>query len=140
MADSTITVTREIHADRERIWAAMTDPDLVSDWMMGAKVQSDWEPGSDVTWSGEYNGQSFEDRGEVLEIDHARRLMHTHFSPMSGAEDVPESYHRVEWTLEDKGESTELTLQMPVESDEQGEEFESNWASMLDSLKAVAER
>ncbi len=58
---------------------------------------------------------------------------------MSGAEDTPDNYHRVEWTLE-SGESTELTLETPVESEEQGEEFESTWGSMLDSLKTVAER
>lgn len=139
MTSSTITVTREIHADRERVWTAMTDPDLVKEWMMGATVRSDWKPGSDITWSGEYNGQSFEDRGEIIEIDPATQLVHTHFSPMSGAEDVPENYHRVEWRLDGKGESTELTLQMPVESEEQGEEFESNWGAMLDSLKTVAE-
>jgi uncharacterized protein YndB with AHSA1/START domain len=140
MTSSNITVKREIDADRERVWTAMTDPDLVSDWMMGAKVCSDWTPGGDITWSGEYQGQSFEDRGNIIEIEHAKRLVHTHYSPMSGADDVPENHHRVEWNLEDNGESTELTLEMPVESDEQGEEFERNWGTMLDSLKAVAER
>jgi len=140
MAGSTITVTRKINADRERVWTAMTDPDLVSDWMMGARVRSDWRPGSEITWSGEYKSQSFEDRGEIIEIDHGKRLVHTHFSPMSGADDVPENYHRVEWRLEDEGKSISLTLEMPVESDEQGEEFESNWGMMLDSLKDVAER
>lgn len=140
MTDSKITVTRDIHADRERVWMAMTDPDLVSEWMMGARVESDWKPGSEITWSGEYNGQSFEDRGEIIEIDHAKRLVHTHFSPMSGAEDVPENYHRVDWSLDEDGESTDLTLEMPVDSEEQAEEFESNWGAMLDSLKDVAER
>ena len=140
MSGSTITVARQINADRERVWTAMTDPELVSEWMMGARVQSDWNPGSEITWSGDYNGQSFEDRGEIIEIDRPTKLVHTHFSPMSGAEDVPENYHRVEWRLEDDGESTELTLEMPVESEEQGKEFESNWGTMLDSLKDVAER
>ena len=140
MTTSTITVTRDIQADRERVWTAMTDPDLVSEWMMGARVRSDWKPGGEITWSGEYNGRPFEDRGEIVEIDQAKRLVHTHFSPMSGAEDVPENHHRVEWSLVDKGETTELTLEMPVESEEQGEEFERNWGTMLDSLKRVAER
>ena len=140
MTGSTITVARQINADRERVWTAMTDPKLVSEWMMGARVQSDWNPGSEITWSGDYNGRSFEDRGEIVEIDRPKRLVHTHFSPMSGAEDVPENYHRVEWRLEDNGESTGLTLEMPVESEEQGKEFESNWGTMLDSLKDVAER
>ena len=140
MTGTTITVTRNIDADRQRVWTAMTAPDLVSEWMMGARVQSEWKPGSEITWSGDFNGQSFEDRGEIVEIDSPKRLVHTHFSPMSGAEDVPSNYHRVEWRLEDNGESTELTLEMPVDSEEQGKEFEKNWGTMLDSLKEVAER
>ena len=140
MTGSRITVTRKINADRERVWTAMTDPDLVSHWMMGARLRSDWRPGSEITWSGEYKGQAFEDRGEIIEIDHGKRLVHTHFSPMSGADDVPENYHRVEWRLEGEGNTTALTLEMPVESEEQGEEFESSWGIMLDSLKDVAER
>ena len=46
MTGSTITVTRRINADSERVWTAMTDTDLVSEWMMGARVRSDWQPGS----------------------------------------------------------------------------------------------
>jgi uncharacterized protein YndB with AHSA1/START domain len=140
MTGSTITVTRRINADSERVWIAMTDADLVSEWMMGARVRSDWQPGGEITWAGEYKGQSFEDRGEIVEIDRPRRLVHTHFSPMSGAEDVPANYHRVEWRLDDNGGTTELTLEMPVDSEEQGKEFEKNWGTMLDSLKDVAER
>ena len=140
MTGSTITVTRRINADSERVWTAITDTDLVREWMMGASVRSDWRPGSEITWSGKYNGQSFEDRGEIVAIDRPRRLVHTHFSPMSGVEDVPANYHRVEWRLDGNGETTQLTLEMPVESEEQGMEFEKNWGTMLDSLKKVAER
>lgn len=140
MTHSTITITRLVHADRPTVWDVLTAPELVSQWIMGAKVQSDWQPGSAITWSGQYNGQAFEDRGEILEIDHEKRLVHSHYSPMSGADDVPASYHRVEWNLTDQGDSTELTLKMPVDSDEQAAEFEQNWGAMLDSLKHVAER
>jgi uncharacterized protein YndB with AHSA1/START domain len=138
MSKSSITVSRSIKADPERVWAALTEPDLVKDWMMGATVASDWQRGSQITWSGEYNGQSFQDKGEILEIDHAERLVHTHYSPMSGADDVPENYHRVEWTLRPRGDSTELTLEMPVDSDEEAEEFEKNWGMMLDGLASTA--
>ena len=58
MTGTTITVTRNIDADRQSVWTAMTAPDLVSEWMMGARVQSEWKPGSQITWSGDYNGQS----------------------------------------------------------------------------------
>ena len=137
--NSARAISRGIQADPERVWNAMTDPDLVSEWMM-EQPWSDSNPGSSITWSGEYDGRTFEDRGEIVDIDHTKRLVHTHFSPMSGAEDVPENYHQVEWSLVDRGDSTDLTLKMPIDSDVQAEEFKSNWETMLDALKEVAER
>src|SRR3712207_7239681 len=49
-----------------------------------------WRPGSPITWSGEWQGHAFEDKGEVLEVEPPHRLVVTHFSPMSGQQDVPE--------------------------------------------------
>jgi protein-S-isoprenylcysteine O-methyltransferase Ste14/uncharacterized protein YndB with AHSA1/START domain len=140
MPDHDVTVTRTVHADADRVWAALTQPDLVKQWMMGAEIESTWEPGALITWSGEYNGQTYEDKGEILEIDAGKRLVHTHFSPMSGAEDRPENYHRLSWDLAEDNGSTKLTLtQSGASSAEQAEQFEANWRNMLDSLREVAE-
>jgi hypothetical protein len=33
--------------------------------MFGATVETDWRPGSAITWSGEYNGQRYRDKGQT---------------------------------------------------------------------------
>ena len=54
MAEHDATVTRTIHADADRVWKVSTDSDLMSEWMMRARVESTWQPGASITWSGEF--------------------------------------------------------------------------------------
>lgn len=141
MADNDVTVSRTIHASTQRVWTALTTPELVREWMMGAAVESTWQPGATVTWTGEYNGKRYQDKGEVLEVEEGRRLVHTHFSAMSGAKDVPANYHRVSWRLQPNGDSTTLTLtQSGASSAKEAEQFKSGWRTMLDQLRDVAEK
>lgn len=69
--------------------------------------------------------------------DPERRLKVTHFSPMSGQEDVPDNYHTLTYVLEDRGVTTHISLSHA--SEEQAEQFKANWQAMLDTLKEIVE-
>jgi uncharacterized protein YndB with AHSA1/START domain len=130
----------EISASPQQVWDALTDPEAISRFMFGAKVDTDWEEGSPITWSGEYDGSPFQDKGEILEVAPNRRLRMTHFSPLSGEDDVPESYHTLDYRLAGHGETTTLTLdQDGNDSAEQAEQFAANWQAMLDQVKEYVE-
>ena len=83
----------DIDAPRSKVWRALMDPEQIRKYMFGSRVETDWEPGSRITWTGEYEGKWYEDKGEILEVVPNRRLKVTHFSPLSGEEDAPENYH-----------------------------------------------
>jgi uncharacterized protein YndB with AHSA1/START domain len=122
------------------VWQALTDPDRVSRWMAGTEVSTDWQVGSPITWRGEMNGTPYEDKGEVLVADEPTRLSMTHYSPLMGQPDEPQSYHTVEYVLEPRGDGTAVELsQDGNDSAEQAEQFSATWQSMLDELKATAE-
>jgi hypothetical protein len=64
----------------------------------------------------------------------------THYSPLTGDEDVPENYHTVRYELAPSGEGTAVRLtQDGCDSEEQAEQFSQNWQGMLDGLRKVAE-
>jgi len=110
MTDHVAHAETEISASPQQVWDAMTDPEAISRFMFGSKVETDWEEGSPITWSGEYDGRPFQDKGEILEVVENQRLRMTHFSPLSGKDDVPENHHTLDYRLEDRGGSTRLTL------------------------------
>src|SRR6478735_1440553 len=88
-----------VEAHPSQVWRALTDPEQVRSWMAGTTLATDWQLGSPITWQGEMNGRPYEDKGEVLEFDAPSRLSMTHFSPLMGQEDRPESYHTLTYTL-----------------------------------------
>ncbi|MGY2876746.1 uncharacterized protein YndB with AHSA1/START domain [Marmoricola sp. URHA0025 HA25] len=139
MSGQTVTATVEISASPGQVWHAMTDPDLISEYFFGTRVETTWEPGSPITWTGEYDGRSYQDKGEVLEVEPEERLVVTHFSPMSGQDDVPENYHRLTYDVANTGDSTTVTLAQDNTPPESVEEFTANWQTMLNNLKELVE-
>jgi uncharacterized protein YndB with AHSA1/START domain len=140
MAGFEATAQTDVAAPPARVWTALTDPAQIATYMQGSKVTTTWEVGSPITWDGEYDGRSYQDKGEVLTYDEPRVLSVTHYSPMMGQPDEPENYHTLVYTLTPEGERTRLELtQDGNESQEQADQFSQNWQGMLDGLKAQVE-
>jgi uncharacterized protein YndB with AHSA1/START domain len=134
------TVETDVEAPASRVWDALTDPDVIERYMFGARVVTDWKPGSSIVWKGEYEGKPFEDKGEVLEVVPERRLKVTHFSPLSGKDDVPENYHTVTYELDSHNGTTHVSLSQDNNpSAEAAEHSRANWEKMLSGLKATVE-
>jgi len=140
MADYLATAETEISASPAQVWAALTDPALIRRYMFGTLVETDWQPGSPILWKGEYEGRAYEDKGEIVEIEPQRRLKVTHFSPLSGQEDLPENYHTLLYELTPGGGTTYLSLSQDKNTSEaEAEHSKSMWAMMLAGLKEVVE-
>jgi uncharacterized protein YndB with AHSA1/START domain len=131
----------QIDATPARVWSALTDPAEIEQYMFGSEVLTDWEPGGRIVWRGKYAGTSYEDHGEILEFEPESRLVVTHFSPLSGEEDVPENYHVLAYEVEEVDGETRVRLtQDNNTSPEAAENSRANWEKMLATLKSVVER
>ena len=95
------TSTILIDAPTSQVWSVITDPESIQEFMFGTTVVTDWTVGSPINWRGEWKGKAYEDKGVILAVEPGKRLVHTHFSPLSGQADVPENYHTLTWTLEE---------------------------------------
>jgi len=135
---STTTVT--FKAPIEKVWQGLTDATMVKQYFFGTTLKSDFKVGSRITFSGEWNGQKYEDGGEILEIDAPRVLKYTYWSSMSGTEDKPENYNDITYRLvEEDGITTLVVTQEGVKNQEAAEHSESNWMSVFDGLKKMIE-
>jgi uncharacterized protein YndB with AHSA1/START domain len=131
----------QVDASPARVWSALTDPAEIEQYMFGSEVATDWEPGSPIVWKGEYEGKSYEDHGEIVEVEPERRLVMTHFSPLGGDEDAPENYHTLTYELDDADGKTRVRLSQDNNATpEAAEHARANWAAMLEALKSVVER
>jgi uncharacterized protein YndB with AHSA1/START domain len=138
--DYVATAEIEIDAPAERVWSALTDPEQIKQYMFGSQVVTDWKQGSRIVWKGEYEGRTYEDKGEIVEIEPARRLKVTHFSPLSGQEDVPENYHTVLYELEERDGATQVSLTQDNNANEEAADHSrANWEKMLAGLKQFVE-
>ena len=134
------TAEIDVDAPPDKVWAALIDPEQIKKYMFGSQVVTDWKQGSPIVWKGEYEGKRYEDKGEIVEIEPERRLKVTHFSPLSGRDDVPENYHSVLYELEERGGKTHLSLSQDNNtSEEAAEHSRTNWEKMLTALKQVVE-
>jgi len=125
-----------IDAPREKVWDALVNPLVIKQYMFGTEVESAWEVGSPIVWKGEWQGKPYEDKGVILQLETARRIQYSHFSPLSGHPDVPENYHTVTVELSDDGALTLVELSQDNNSSEEArEQSRTNWKQMLGALK-----
>lgn len=125
-----------IDASVSEVWDALVNPSKIKNYMFGTNVTSDWQEGSEITWEGEWEGKSYKDKGKILQLKPEKTLQYSHFSPLAGLPDIPESYHTVTITLIDKGTQTFLTLSQDNNPNEEAHDHSlKNWQMMLSSLK-----
>ena len=129
-----------VEAPAGKVWDALTHPELIEKYMMGAKVSSDWKEGSEIRWKGEFKGKPYEDKGKILALKPGKTFTYTHFSPMAGKPDAPENYHTVSINLTEKEKSTLVSLTQDNNgSENEKQESEKTWGMMLDALKKLVE-
>jgi uncharacterized protein YndB with AHSA1/START domain len=136
LAKSSIT----IDAPAKAVWNALVDPQAITQYMFGAQVITDWKPGSPIVWKGEWQGKRFEDKGEILEVEPEELLEYSHYSPLSGAPDLPENRHTVTFYLTSDGEHTRVDLNQDKNaSEKERAHSQSNWDTVLAGLKEYVE-
>lgn len=142
MSNSFVAKTQiTIDAPADAVWQALTDPAKVKQYMHGTNMETDWQVGSPVTWTGEWKGESYEDKGEVLAVEPERLLRMSHWSPMGGTEDKPENYHTVTYELAEQDGKTVLPLSQDnnASQEEADSMAKNNWGPVLEGIKTVAE-
>lgn len=126
----------EVDASAEKVWSTITEH--ASEVSFGATVESDWTAGSPVVWRGEWEGTSFEDRGEVVEAIAPHRLVLTHASGSAEPDAAP---HLLTYELSAGGAGTHVEFWQDGNATEAAaSESEGNWRQHLAAVKERAER
>ncbi len=121
----------------ERLWEAITDPEIRSKYNFGARVTSDWTPGSRFEM-GAPKAPGLLGEGENLEVDPPRRLVQSMVALWS--DDVrSEGTSRITWEIEPVGDSCRLTVTHDQLREDANEELYGGWPMILSGLKTWLE-
>jgi uncharacterized protein YndB with AHSA1/START domain len=126
-----------IRTTPERLWEAITDPQIRAKYNFGAGAHSDWQVGSRIELTAENAPGPLGD-GEVLEVDPPRRLVHTMTALWS--DDVrAEGASRVTWEIEPIQDSCRLTVVHDQLREGAHPEIYGGWPMILSGLKTWLE-
>ena len=118
----------KLKASPQKVWKAITEPEIVKQWQYGSQLTTDWKVGSDIRFRSEWEGQVFEQWGTVLQFDPHEKLRYSLFAPRPDLEGKPENYFEMEYQLTGDENGTELKIIQKDNrpgakpEDEQGEE------------------
>jgi len=120
----------------ERLWEAITSPELRSRYTFGVGVTSDWTPGSRYEGSHPRGGLLMD--GENLEVEPPRRLVQSYNARWS--DDVTaEGTSRVTWEIEPVGDSCRLRVVHDQLREGGNDEIWGGWPMILSGLKTLLE-
>jgi uncharacterized protein YndB with AHSA1/START domain len=128
-----------IRTTPEKLWAALTDAELMQQYWFGCHCESDWRPGS--PWKLVFDDGRVADSGEILEADPPRLLVikwKNDWSPEFSAE----GYSRCVMEIEPAGEAVKLTIVHSM--DKANAQFiergvSGGWPKILSNLKSLLE-
>ena len=119
----------------ERLWEAITDPEMRSTYSFGVQVRSDWTPGSRYEAS-HPKAPGLLMEGENLEVDPPRRLVQS-FRALWGADVKREGLSRVTWEIQPVGDSCGLTVTHGELREGANDELYGGWPVILSGLKTL---
>ena len=134
------TTTISIHATAAEVWQALINPEIIKQYMYGTETKTDWVLGSPITFSGEYDGKSYIDKGTILAVNPERVLSYSYWSSLSATEDFEDNYAHITYHLSPFDEETILVItQDNLEDDEEVVKAEENWMKVSHIIKSVVE-
>jgi len=126
-----------IKTSPERLWEAITRPELRRKYNFGVGVESDWSPGSRYrALTPAAPGPLWE--GENLEVDPPRRLVQS-YDALWGEDVKRERTSRVTWEIEPIGDSCRLTVTHDQLREGANPQLYGGWPMILSGLKTLLE-
>lgn len=139
--DLVVSKTIKINTGAETIWQVLTLPEKIKLFLYGTNTSTDWKVGSTIKFEGEYQGNIYKDKGNVLKNIENKELQYNYWSTMSGTEDKLDNYSIITYSINQLDEtSSEFTWTQKGFGSEAGyEHTENTLFSMLEKIKELAE-
>ncbi len=131
----------EINAKAENVWETLTNPEKIKIYLFGTETITDWKVGSTIIFQGNYNGQQYKDKGNVIKSLENKVLSYNYWSGFSGLEDKLENYSLVTYKIETISiNKVKFTWTQKGFANKDGQcHTEQGLKTMLEQIKKLAE-
>lgn len=136
-----LSASIDINAPIEKVWFALTDKEMIKQYFWGTEINTDWEKGSPISFTGSWEGTTYMDKGFILEIEKEKIFRHSYWSSFWGADSNPEDFSIITYKLSTNGSQTTLSVTQEGFKDEPSREHSvGNWKGILDNIKNLVEQ
>ena len=129
-----------LKAPVQKVWDALTKPELVKKWQYGSDLVTDWKVEGDIRFRTEWQGKVFEQWGKILHVLPNKKIMYSLFAPRPDLEDKPENYFVMSYILSE--ENGKVKLEIIQEDNRPGakqESLQGDENPVLKNLKDLVE-
>ena len=131
----------EINASSHGIWEALVEPEIAKEYFFRAEMVTDWKVGSPITFKGEFNGNKYEEKGVVLNVEPNTQLQYSHWSNFDGPSDEPENYRTWTFDITEKAPTTKLSItEDNIPTKKQRSRSDDFWNEVLLKIKRLVEK
>lgn len=127
------------NAPKEKVWEALTNPEIVKQYFFGTHLVTEWVPGKEIRFEGEWEGKSYTDKGVVQEYQANHHLAYTYLSNWANLDDKPENYLYIRYEVADAEGGTLLTITQSNYDEERMKHSEGNWTSLMEAMRKLVE-
>lgn len=128
-----------VHAPINKVWEALTNPEIVKQYFFGSEMVTTWEIGSPILFRGQWEGQEYCDKGEVLEYFPLDKLAFSYLSSWSNKEDLPENYLWVGYEVKEQDRGTLLSISQSNYTEALADHSKDNWRQVVEAMKKILE-
>lgn len=134
------TTAININASAATVWQVLTA--RMHQWLMDKEVvvDTDWQVGSAIIFSGELHGQPYCDKGVVLIVEPPKKLAYRYLSAASKLDDVESNYAIISFDIKEENGSTLLSITHSyIHNEIAYNHVKFYWPVALNVIKAMAE-
>jgi len=137
----TLTTSIIINAPFDKVWFALTDKETIKQYFWGTETITDWKEGSPISFTGTWEGTTYEDKGFILKIEKEKIFKHSYWSSFWGTDYNPNDFSVITYELIKNGNQTNLTVTQEGFKDEQSRDHSiGNWQGVLENIKNLLEK
>lgn len=131
----------DLNTSSPKVWETLVEPDIAKKYFFGAEIVTDWKVGSPITFKGEFDGNKYEEKGVLLNVEPNVQLQYSHWSNFDGLPDEPENYRTWTFDINEKDGITKLSISEDnIPTEKQKNRSDEFWSEALLKIKRIIEK